>query len=82
MRALAATMALAATLALAGCSGSQEPHSPVDPEEAEAADYAKGAILTGAVVLATLILVGAVLLMRRRRRQRSIGTAAGSRDHR
>ena len=67
MRAFALIVAVAATLALAGCSGS-EPHSPVDPEEAESTDYLVPSLIVGAIVLAALLSFVAVRLVRRRRR--------------
>ncbi len=71
MRLLATVLALGASLVLAGCSSSQEPHSPVDPEEAETSDYGAGAIVSGALVLVVVSVVAVLFLVRRRRRART-----------
>lgn len=65
MRRTVAAFAVLAAVALAGCSS--EPHSPVDPEEAERGDY-----VVPLAIFLVAAAVGAVLLLayvRSRRRK-------------
>ena len=73
MRVLALVACVAAALALAGCSSS-EPHSPVDPEEAERSDYVVPALAFGAAAILGIAALGIGLAVRRRRRGRGRAT--------